>query len=103
MSRLRAAIKDLAHSDRTKARLLAAFIMFALAICAVSVVATPAAATDGNITAATSYYGLTIMDWVFAGLAIVMLVLYAINRHPYELFAFIGLAALLVIMYVYGM
>ena len=92
MSRLKAAIGKM-RSQKVKSRLLAAFLMFTFAMALACTVAQPAASTDGNITAGTSYYGLTVIEWIFAFLAVAMLVLYALHHHPYELFATIGFAA----------
>lgn len=100
MQRLFVAIGKPRKSDKVKSRLLAAFLMFTFAMALVCTVAQPGAATDGNVTAGTDYYGLTVIEWIFAIMAIGMLVLYALHRHPYELFATIGFAALLVILYV---
>jgi hypothetical protein len=53
----------------------------------VSTVAQPAAPTDGNITTASTYYGLSITN--------------GYNRHLCELLVTIGFAALLVILYIF--
>ena len=95
-------LNKLRASPTFKSRALALVLMLMTFSLFLSVAVTPVAATDGNITASTEYFGLTIMVWAFLVLAFAMLVVYFIMKNPYEFAGFIALAVLAVVMYVMG-
>jgi cell division protein FtsW (lipid II flippase) len=109
ISKRLAKVKDRARgvSEKQKvALMLAAFVVSILGMAVLfgAGVSSPAQGVNvaSDIGANTAFYGLTIIDWVFAGLAIAMLVIYFINKNPWEIASFLVLVALLVVMYVMG-
>ena len=95
-------LNKLRASPTFKARALTVLLMFMTLSLFMSFAVTPVAATDGNITAATTFYGLSIMIWAFIILAFVMLGIYFIMKNPFEFVGFLVLAILAVVMYVMG-
>ena len=82
-------LAKLRKSPKFEARAVALVLMLMTLSVFMSVAVTPVAAADGNVTAATTFYGLSVMVWAFIILAFAMLIIYFIMKNPFEFVGFL--------------
>lgn len=86
-------------SDATRNKGIIAGILGVLGLASVIVAASPAMALEEGVS---MFYGLSVVDWIFAALAIGMFLGFLYMKHVYLLYGTIVMAAGVVLLMVLG-
>lgn len=92
-------LKAIRLSDVARTKLLTAMILGIFALAVVSVAVTPAAAAGDDVT---SWYGLTVVDWLFVGLTVGMFIAFLLMKNVFLLYGSIIMAVAVIAVMIFG-